>query len=729
MRTLVAICILVSATNVAAQSVQGPPTAQNSVDYNTARFDRIVHALRVDEPITIDGRLSEPAWQRAEPASHFTQWNPNPGKPASYDTDARFLYDDRNLYVGVRCIDPEPDHITVSGLEREFASGNQDGIGLFFDSMHDGQSGFYFATNPVGAHHDFQSSADDGYRNNDWEGVWDVKVTIDESGWTAEFIVPFKTLRFSNAPSQEWGLNIMRRIRRFNEDSHWAPLPRRYRVARSSMAGTLTGLENIQPGRNLKIKPYGIVKSIETAPPSTTHDVDGGLDLKYGLTEALTLDVGYRTDFSQVEVDQQQVNLTRFNLFFPEKREFFLENSGIFGVASAAGSSGSTSDNVIPFFSRRIGLSADGAPIPIEGGARLSGKRGAYDIGLLGMRTRREGDTPADTFFVGRVRRTFRGQSTVGAFITSRDSRVSENRLYGVDAFLRFFEKLELSSYLMRTDTPSLKGHDQARRFGAAWRDDDWTAIAEYEQVQPHFNPEVGFVRRSDTGHYSTDVAWRPRPAAGGPIRNYLLGGTTDYYGASDTGALQTRQESINAGLSLQSGASLTVTATNTFDRLDVPFEIRRGVVIPVGDYEYASLGAAYSSDQSRRFAGSANLTTGEFWSGHSTSVSGVLTLKPDYHLNVGLTYSRSDVRLPEGDFVTTLAGVRLLYGFTSKVFLHSFLQYNATTHQFSTNTRFNIIHRPLSDLFVVYNERRNTTSGALLDRGLVVKLTNLFDF
>ena len=704
--------------------------ATNPVDYATARFDRIARAVRIDEPITIDGQLTEPAWQLAEPATHFTQWNPRPGMPASYDTDARFVYDAENLYIGVRCWDPEPDRITVSGLEREFASGNQDGVGLFFDTMHDGQSGFYFATNPVGAHHDYQVSADDGYRNLDWDGVWDVKVTIDESGWSAEFIVPFKTLRFSSAARQEWGLNIMRRIRRFNEDSHWSPLPRRYRVSRASMAGTLTGLEGIHQGRNLKIKPFGISKTIDTASATRSEDVDAGLDVKYGLTESMTLDLGYRTDFSQVEVDQQQINLTRFNLFFPEKREFFLENAGVFGIASAAGSSGSTNDNVIPFFSRRIGLSATGSPIPIVGGARLSGKTGAYDIGLLSMKTRSDGDVPAETFVVGRIRRTFRGQSSVGAFLTSRDSDASGgNRLYGVDSFLRFFEKLEVSSYLMRTDTPAREGQDGAQRLGIIWRDDDWAASGEYEEVQPNFNPEVGFVRRTDTSHYSTELIWRPRPRNSRRIRNYTLGASAEYYAASSSGALETEQQGVTTGLALQSGASIAATATHTFDRLDAPFAIRPGVVIPVGDYDYDNITLGYNSDLSRPVSGNASLSTGEFWNGHSRSVSGSLILKPDYHLSVALTYSRNNVRLPEGDFVTTLVGARVLYGFTSKVFLHSFLQYNAATNQFSANTRFNIIHRPLSDLFVVYNERRDTISGALVDRGLIVKLTNLFDF
>jgi uncharacterized protein DUF5916/cellulose/xylan binding protein with CBM9 domain len=735
--TFVSLCALILAapmqagaqTSGAARPAGQADSAANPVDYSIARFERVVSALRVQEPITIDGKLSEPAWSRAEPATHFTQWNPHPGQPASYDTDARFLYDDNNLYVGVRCADPEPGRITVLGLEREFASGNQDGIGIFLDSLRDGQTGFYFATNPVGAHHDFQSTGDDTGRNNDWEGVWDVKVTIDDEGWIAEFIIPFKTLRFSNEPNQEWGLNLMRRIRRYNEDSHWAPLPRRYRVARSSMAGTLTGLQGIRQGRNLKVKPYAITRSVETSTAARNQHFDGGLDVKYGVTEAMTLDLGYRTDFSQVEADQQQVNLTRFNLFFPEKRDFFLENSGIFGVANAGDSAGISSDNVIPFFSRRIGLSDSGTPIPIQGGARLSGKVGAYDIGVLGMKTRRDGALASNDFLVGRIRRTFHGRSTLGAFATSRSASVgNDNRLFGVDSFLRFFEKLEVSSYWMKTDTENRPGRSQARRLGVAWRDDDWTVSGEYEEVQPQFNPEVGFVRRGDTDHSAADLSWRPRPR-GRRIRNYTVGAAADHYVSSATGELQTDQQSVSAGLAFQNGSTLTATGANTFDRLTEPFLIQSGVSIAAGDYQYANMALSYSSDQSRRISGSATLGSGEFWDGYSTSSAATLNFKPDYHLSLALSYSHADVRLPQGEFTTTLLGAKMLYGFTSKIFLFSFLQYNATTHQFSANSRFNIIHRPLSDLFVVYNERHETTTRALLERSIIVKFTNLFDF
>ena len=332
--SVLAVLVLAHVASGAALEEQGPPPAQAQtaapIDYATARLERIAQALRITERITIDGRLDEPAWARVEPATNFIQWEPHPGKPASERTEVRFLYDEDNLYIGARCWDSDSASLTVHELKQDFESREEDVLAVLIDSLHDRQSGFSFWTNPAGARRDVQIFQDDAQRSVDWDGVWDVKVTTDETGWAAEFVIPFKTLRFSNSPQQEWGLNILRRVKRKNEDSYWSPLPRRYRTMRPSMSGTITGLEGIRQGRNLKIKPYGISSVTELASNGLSSDVEanGGLDLKYGLTPSQTLDLTYRTDFSQVEADQQQVNLTRFNLFFPEKREFFLENSG-----------------------------------------------------------------------------------------------------------------------------------------------------------------------------------------------------------------------------------------------------------------------------------------------------------------------------------------------------------------------------------------------------------------
>jgi Domain of unknown function (DUF5916)/Carbohydrate family 9 binding domain-like len=720
-----------------APEEQGPtpaqPQAAAPIDFATARFERTVHALRITEHIAVDGRLDEPAWQRVEPATNFIQWEPHPEAPASEQTQVRFLFDDDNLYVGARCWDSKAHSLTVHELKQDFESREEDVLAIFIDSLHDQQSGFSFWTNPAGARRDVQIFQDDAQRSVDWDGVWNVKVTTDETGWTAEFVIPFKTFRFSNAIQQEWGLNILRRVKRKNEDSYWSPLPRRYRTMRPSMSGTLTGLEGIRQGRNLKIKPYAIASVTELASDGLTNhgDANGGIDLKYGLTQSQTLDVTYRTDFSQVEADQQQVNLTRFNLFFPEKREFFLENSGVFGVSGGGGPSAGGTANVVPFFSRRIGLSAAGTPIPIVGGARVSGTTGPYDVGLLAMKTERHGDVPSNAFLVGRFRRNFQSSSSVGVILTSRDSTRSgdHNELYGVDTLLRFFQrKLDVSAYLLGTDTPGRQGGNQARLFDAAWVDNAFSVGARYETVQPNFNPEVGFVRRKDTTHYAGEGSWQPRPRNNTYVRNFDLTLGADLY-QDGAGRVETREQTVGTGIAFQNSSALTFDVTNTFDRLATPFAIQPTVIIPVGDYAYRRASLNYSSNRGRGLSGNVKVSSGEFWDGRSRSAEGGVELRPNYHLDANLTFSRNQVQLPAGRFTTTLVGLRLLYAFTSNAFLNSFLQYNATTSEFSANTRFNIIHRPLSDLYVVYNEQRDTISGLLLARGLTVKFTNLFDF
>ena len=592
--------------------------------------------------------------------------------------------------------------------------------------------------NPAGAQRDTQVDLDGERTNQEWDGVWDVQTSINEQGWVAEIVIPFKTLRFADASRQEWGFNAVRRTRRLNEDSIWTPLPLRVTtITRVSWAGRLTGLEGLRQGRNLKIKPF-VIGSGERNGLLDTRDgeVDGGVDVKYGLTAQLTFDATYRTDFSQVEVDEQQVNLTRFNLFFPEKREFFLENQGIFDVATTP----RRQPNVIPFFSRRIGLDDEGRPIPILGGTRLSGRTGSYDVGVLAMRTEEDGARPADTFVVGRLRKTFRETSTIGAIFTSRDSTVPGdfNRLYGVDSRLRFFNrKLDIISYLLATESPDAGsdgatladgGNGRAGLLGVAWRGDRLTWTGQYEAVDADFNPEVGFVRRSAMRHASTSIRWEQRVPNSERWRHYFFEGGGDYY-TNPRGEVETRLQNAGVGLALQNGAEVSVSVENTFDRLVEPFEIRPGIVLPVGDYDYLRSAVSANSDPSRMLSGEIVASAGEFWDGTSQAIDGAVTYQPDHHLSISATLGVTVATLPAGDFTTTLVGTRILYGFTNAMFLSSFLQYDATIHEFSSNTRFRLIHRPLSDLFIVYNERRDTRTEQLIDRALILKFTNLFDF
>ena len=700
------------------------------IDHDAIRATRIVTAVRVVETIVVDGRLDEPAWEQAAPATDFIQKFPRNGAPSTERTEVRFLYDDDNLYVGVVCFDSEPDRLVIKDLREDFELNATDAVQIVIDSLHDKRSAFVFSTNAAGARRDSQVSNADRI-NQDWDAVWDAKTSRSQDAWFIEYVIPFKTLRFTNSPSQEWGVNISRRILHKNEEVNWAPIPVRYTGTRSDQAGTLRGLEGIRQGRNLKLKPFVIGSGTQTRTAGVLRgrdDFDGGFDVKYSLTPALTLDSTFRTDFAQVEVDQQQVNLTRFNLFFPEKRDFFLENSGNFSFG-AAGRNANNS-NLVPFFSRRIGLSAAGTPIPIVGGARVSGQAGAYDVGVLAMRTEHTGATPANNYLVGRVKRNFLRTSYVGAIVTDRQSTVAGdyNRVYGPDVHLQLYDKIEIDSYLLRSDTAGQTDRNQARSAQVTWRDDELNVSTEYSTVQPNFNPEVGFVRRGDMSLYAGDVAWNPQLRRSDTIRSLNFGTSLDYYKGVD-GRIETRIGEATAGISYENNGFVRFTASETFDRLTSAFAIRPSISLPAGDYDYRRYTVRADSGNRQRVALNGNTSWGDFWNGRSRSLGGGMDIRANYHLNLDLSYSRNDVTLPNGEFTTQLVGARILYGFTPRLFLNAFLQYNADTKQVSSNIRFNFTHHPLSDIYIVYNDRRDTATGQPVERALIVKLTNLFTF
>jgi hypothetical protein len=715
------------------------------LDYEAVRLTRIATAVRIDTEITLDGRVDEPDWKLAIPATDFLQRTPRTGEPASERTEARFLYDSDNIYVGLTCFDSDLENMRVTELKEDFDISRTDLIQLIFDSLHDGRSGFSFSVNPAGGKRDSQLSQN-GTVNNDWDGVWDAKTSQNEEGWFIEYRIPFKTLRFTNSPSQEWGLQISRRLLRRNEESNWAPVPLRFQATRTALAGFLRGLENIRQGRNLKLKPYVIARTTQVRTGSelrTTQSLGSlddwqcalcpfqtGFDLKYSLTSSVTLDGTYHTDFAQVEADQQQVNLTRFNLFFPEKRDFFLENVGIF-TFGAGGGNNQANSNLVPFFSRRIGLSSTGTPIPIMGGSRVSGQVSSFDFGVLAMKTERLATIPSNNYLVGRIRRNLFRNSWIGGLVTNRDSTLAGdyNRVYGTDVHFQFYDRLEFDSFLLASNTPDRQGRNQARRFQTAWRDDDLTISGEYNAVQTNFNPEVGFVRRGNMSQYATDLSWRPRLERSDAIRNLIFSAGIDYYNGGETGKIETRTQEATAGIQFENNGSINFTVNETFDRLVNPFPIRANISIPAGDYSYLSYTASVNTGQNRRLAGTGNATWGQFWNGRNKSVGGTIIWRPNYHFNLDLSYNRNSVKLTEGSFTTDLVGLRFLYAFTPRAFFNAFLQYNADTHQVSSNIRFNIIHHPLSDLYLVYNDRRDTTNGQLVERAFIVKLTNLFNF
>ena len=705
-------------------------------DYEAVRLQRRATAVRITEKINVDGRLEEPAWQSAPPATDFYQWQ-RPGEMATEQTEVRFIYDDDNLYVGFTVWDSQIGRRVVNELKEDYNFRDTDGITMHLDTLHDRRSGFTFSTSPVGARRDGQLS-NDGSLNTDFDNVWDVKVSIGEAAWFAEFVIPFKSLRFLDTPKKEWGVNLTRRLLRSNEESMWAPIPIRLSATRMSLAGSLVGIENVRQGRNLKVKPYlsaGLTQARIDGRMQTIRSLgqlrgiesgyDGGVDLKYGISPSITFDATYHTDFAQVEVDQQQVNLTRFNLFFAEKRDFFLENAGTF---SFGGGGFGGNANLVPFFSRRIGLSPSGTPIPIVGGARVTGKVGAYDLGVLTMKAESLGATPSNNYLVGRLKRNLLARSWVGGIVTNRDStRPGDyNRVYGADAHF-IFDKLELDSYLLKSDTPGKSGKDQARRVSTLWRDDELIIAGEYSTVQTNFNPEAGFVRRRDNTNYSGEFTWKPLLRGSEAIRNLSFGTTVDYFNGG-TGKIETREQAVTTGITFENNSFANLGVTQTFDRLVNPTRIQ-GIAISSGDYKYQQYFANFTTSQSEVVSGSGSVNWGEFWGGRRRSFTGGLGLKPNYRLNVALNYSRDRIRLPEGSSTTDLAGARLVYGFSPRSFVNAFLQYNGNTHELSTNIRFNITYRPLSDLYLVYNDRRDIRAGLPVERAFIVKLTKLLNF
>jgi hypothetical protein len=346
------------------------------------------------------------------------------------------------------------------------------------------------------------------------------------------------------------------------------------------------------------------------------------------------------------------------------------------------------------------------------------------------MKTEEEGASPSNNYVVGRLRRTLLRNSWVGGLGTHRDSSVSGdfNRVYGADAHFQFWDRLEFDSYVLRSDTPGKSDQNLARRFQTAWRDDELNASVEYNTVQANFNPEVGFVRRGDMSQYNGEFSWAPL-VRHETIQNLNFGTTVDYYRSASTGDIETRVQEATAGLRYRNNGSTSFTATRTLDRLVEPFAIRNNISIPPGDYDYLNYTASFNAGTSRRTTGSGSFTWGEFWSGDSTSFTGTLGLRPNYHWSLDLNYTRNDVTLANGSFTTNLFGSRFLYAFTPRAIFNAFLQYNADTRQVSSNIRFNLTHRPLSDLYLVYNHTHDTGRGQMVGRAFMIKLTNLFNF
>ena len=694
----------------------------------------------ITAPVTDGNVLGDDAWADVVASSEFWQVQPSEGQPSTQRTEVFVGYTATALHIGVVAYDEEPTEIIVSDSRRDSDLNNTDAFLIVIDGLLDRQNGYVFATNAAGIEYDGQvtnEGSDDfgsggGDFNLNWDGTWSVKSQISDIGWSAEFEIPFRTLRYGSEGRQDWGINFQRIIRRNNEIAYWAPLERNRNLYRVSEAGILTGIEP-PPQRNFKITPYVLGQSRRGGElDGTENDSDFGFDIKYSITPSLTLDLTYNTDFAQVEADEQQVNLDRFNLFFPEKRPFFLENAGQFSVGNG--------EEVEMFFSRRIGIGDDGDRIPVEGGARLSGKLGERtNLGFLYMGTEAiAGIALGNEFAVARVSRELANRSAIGAIFVNRDGDGSHlvapaddyNRTYAIDGRWGIGDNLLLQSWAAKTETPGLNGKDHAFAMSSEWSSAEWSMSAAYTEVGEDFNPEVGFLARSDYRKISLFALRRLRPEdLWGLLEIRPHASYTGFWkldGFQETGFLH-----LDTHWEFKTGAEIH-TGTN-FTRAGVveAFDIIDGVTIPVGTYDHAEIALNYFGDESRPLSFEIRGVVGGRFGGDRVSLSTGVNFRSGekFRSELSFNFNDFDLPVPGGEFTANLLRLRLSYSFSPKMQLQLLSQYNETSDTLGTNVRFSWLRSANSGLYLVYNEVDERGVGALpAGREFILKYSHIFD-
>jgi hypothetical protein len=704
----------------------------------------IVRAVYLPERLQIDGKLDEPIYQALPGIGDFVQSLPKEGEPSTERTEAWVMFDEDNMYVAARCWDTAPPSQWVANEMRRDTNQlrQNDTFSVMFDTFHDRRNGFVFYTNPLGALADF-AFTDESNVNADWNAVWHVRTGRFEGGWTVEMAIPFKSLRYHSGDNETWGLQLRRAIRRKNEWAYITTVPISVGmggISRASEGATLVGLRLPPASKNMEFKPYGISRMTtdRLRVPAVTNDLDGdaGFDFKYGVTANLTADATVNTDFAQVEVDEQQLNLTRFNLFFPEKREFFLEGRGIMEFAPRVSFSGASGDTPSLYYSRRIGLNA-GRVIPIDVGGRLTGKAGEYGLGFMHIRTGSESasNTPDTDFTVLRVRRDILRRSSIGAMFTNRSESVvgdGANQAYGVDALFALLENVSVSGYVAKTTTPGLEGDDRSDRAAFDYTGDRYGFSAQHLRVGRNFNPEVGFVRRIDFRRSFVSARFSPRPANIPSVRRFSWEGSLDYV-LNGAGELESREQLARFNTEFENSDQLTFQAANQYERLFRPFAIAPGVTIPVGSYDFLDGTVSYALGQQRRASGTLSFQTGQFYDGTITAVGyTVARISVLKQLSIEPTISLNRVELPAGSFTSNLFRARTDYAFSPRMFASALLQYSSADHTFGSNLRFRWEYRPGSEFFAVYTDEHDTLGSPfarLRNRAFVLKINRLFQF
>jgi len=698
------------------------------------------NAVKIDSPPDVDGSvLDDPAWQNVKPVTGFWQTAPFEGEKSTEKTEVRIMYTSNTLYFGVVCYDQNPEGIIISDSRRDAELDESDAFQILLDTYRDRQNGFLFGTNPAGIEYDAQitNEGTDRFRsggggfNLAWDGSWEVKTRTSEIGWSAEFAIPFRTLRYSDEKEQNWGLNFQRNIRRRNETAFWVKLPRQFNIQKVSLAGELTGLKNIDQ-HNLKFMPYGLgeVSRDFEEQHDPAKNSNFGFDAKYSITPSLTLDATYNTDFAQVEVDELQINLDRFNLFFPEKRPFFLENAGFFGVGDPG--------EVELFFSRRIGIADEGQTVPILGGARLSGKSAGFNIGLLNMQTKSvSSDTiQANNFAVARISKQLPNRSSVGGIFVNRSGtgklapNKDLNQTFGVDGRLGIGKYLNLAGFAAKTRTTGLEDKDYAFKAGGTYDSPKWMVSATYTEVAENFNPEVGFLRRTGYRKPTFMILYRYRPQDFlGFLELRPHASYRSYWNFS--GFHETGYWHIDNHWEWKNGYEIHTGINFTHEGVVEQFEIFSGVDVLPGNYDHAEAQLVFNTNRGAWWSTGFRSFIGGRFGGNRISFSPWFNFRFGETLNSEFILSRNDYDLPTGNFVTSLFQARISYSFSPKINLQALFQLNDKDDISVLNIRFNWQQTSNTGLFLVYKDSR-FTENYVFDtprfRSFVMKYTHLFD-
>jgi hypothetical protein len=732
----VAMLLACAATRAGAQGNGAPGLATHG--------RKVATAVRTEYPVVVDGRL-EAAWEQFPAAADFLQKEPREGEPATERTEFRVLYDATTLYIAVQCFDANPAGIIANERRRDGNLGGDDTVTVVLDTFHDHRNAFLFRTNPLGTQYDAQVTDEGRTVNLTWDERWEVSAQRDAAGWTAEFAVPFKSLRVQESDNgMVWGIEVERVIQRKTESSYWNAYRRGFLLENTSQAGHLNGIENIETGLRLRVKPYllaGFTQTVRRQPPLefgerlrtvTKNASDVGIEvMKYRFTPSLTADLTWNTDFAQSDVDDVQVNLERFPQLFPEKREFFQEGAGIFDFGPVGRG---VRSNLRLFHSRQIGLSPQRRPVPIIGGGRITGNLQGFTLGLLNVQTEAfpAEKLPASNYGVARLKRNIFSRSFVGAFLLNREIAGSSdfNRVYGMDALFTFYEHLTADAFFARSDEPE---HDSKWAYSASakWDSDSFLLGMDYLSLDPDFRDDIGFVRRTDLQRLLPTIAFRPRPRVSW-IRQLEFSGSWDYQ--MDTrNRLIARVDKYGFQAWFQDGGSFEIYPfVYQLDRVDEPFEISDGVIVPAGDHQWNVVDMSYTFSPRRRISGVIDLGRRYgYYGGNMNKLTFRPLLKVNENFSVETQYEIDDASLPGGDFTQHAVNFRLNYAFNNQWLTSTTLQYDHLDDFFGFHFRLNYIFRPGDDFFLIYTEGRQVDGDHTgeKDRSVQAKLTYSFDF